>query len=947
MFREYLHRTYRVPTRGRKRRVSRIRRNSRPAAARLAIEGLEERTLLSTLTLTNGALVYTPSINIFTAVTISADQGTQRYTFGDTAETITLVGNFINPSGNHTHSVSFGAGNITSITVNDMPNKDMNVIINQTLASAAVTLNLSNGHDQVSISYAARNLDTIHGPINVHAGSRAFVDIRDDFNTAGQTFTMGASSLSRPGAAPITWGSGVGFVALTGGLGNNTYNVSGTEPTYTTTLFTNNGHQDVVNVNGTGSSGTFTVNGGTGMDTVNVRATNCPVFVSSAGPTTVTVGNAGSVQQILGPVTIHDQSLGARFAVTVDDSADPSSRNVTHDTVTINGLAYGRINGLAPAGIFYRYADTDSLTVQTGTGAATAVRVQSTGVPVNLVGHASGTVAVGNGGSVQAIKGAVTISDPPAGAYATVIVDDFADSTFRTVSLAMATIGGFNFGVVTGLAPADIRYKSLDTNTVTIETGTGGATVNVLATLKPISLVGYGSNTVNVGNAGSVQAINSPLTISGSTGSHATLNVDDSADGIARTVYLGTVTIGGSDYGQITGLGSAPIQYRYANTNTATVQTGTGGATVNVLATAVPVSLIVHSFNTTVNVGNAGSVQAINGSLTITDPPSYATVNVDDSADGSTRIVTLDTVTIGGLDYGRITGLAPAAIQYKYADTYTVTVETGAGGATVNALTAARPINLIGNPSGPISLFASDAANTWTITGQNAGTLSSSLLAGTVTFSGAPILHGGNGADFFVFADGAGVDGTIDGGGGTNALDYSAYSSSVLVDLQTGSATGVGGGIANIQNVTGGTGGGAGVYNILVGNGGNVLTGGDGRRNLLIAGASASTLIGGNDDDILIGGTTAYDTEAGLLSLQAIMNYWSTTADDYGTRVGNLLTGNGVPLLDATMVTNNGGGNTLMGNHGGGGEMNLFYGLDPTLETTDYNPAIGEQFINC
>ena len=84
-----------------------------------------------------------------------------------------------------------------------------------------------------------------------------------------------------------------------------------------------------------------------------------------------------------------------------------------------------------------------------------------------------------------------------------------------------------------------------------------------------------------------------------------------------------------------------------------------------------------------------------------------------------------------------------------------------------------------------------------------------------------------------------------------------------------------------------------------------------------------------------------------VASLKAIMDYWSGTADDYGTRVANLLSGNGVPLLDPTMVTNNGGGNTLMANHGGAGEMNLFYGLDPTLETSDSNTGIGEQFINC
>jgi len=47
------------------------------------------------------------------------------------------------------------------------------------------------------------------------------------------------------------------------------------------------------------------------------------------------------------------------------------------------------------------------------------------------------------------------------------------------------------------------------------------------------------------------------------------------------------------------------------------------------------------------------------------------------------------------------------------------------------------------------------------------------------------------------------------------------------------------------------------------------------------------------------------------------------------------------------MVSNNGGGNTLFGYNGGAGELNLYYGLGPTLETTDYNAFIGDQFINC
>jgi hypothetical protein len=161
----------------------------------------------------------------------------------------------------------------------------------------------------------------------------------------------------------------------------------------------------------------------------------------------------------------------------------------------------------------------------------------------------------------------------------------------------------------------------------------------------------------------------------------------------------------------------------------------------------------------------------------------------------------------------------------------------------------------------------------------------------------------------------------------------------VIVNLRTNTATGVGGSIANIQNVKGGTGG-SGTFNILVGNGGNVLTGGNGRRNLLIAGASASTLIGGNDDDILIGGTTTYDTDP--TSLQNIMIYWSGT-DDYTTRVTNLLSGTGVPRLDATTVTGNGGGNTLTGHNGGATEKNLYYG-NPVLDTNDWDPTM-ETFV--
>jgi hypothetical protein len=67
--------------------------------------------------------------------------------------------------------------------------------------------------------------------------------------------------------------------------------------------------------------------------------------------------------------------------------------------------------------------------------------------------------------------------------------------------------------------------------------------------------------------------------------------------------------------------------------------------------------------------------------------------------------------------------------------------------------------------------------------------------------------------------------------------------------------------------------------------------------------------------------------------------YWAGS-DDYATRVANLTSGNGVPLLDATTVTSNGGGNTLTCGSG----LDLFYG-NLALDTYTWNPQT-ETFVS-
>jgi hypothetical protein len=280
------------------------------------------------------------------------------------------------------------------------------------------------------------------------------------------------------------------------------------------------------------------------------------------------------------------------------------------------------------------------------------------------------------------------------------------------------------------------------------------------------------------------------------------------------------------------------------------------------------------------------------------------TLNLFDEGSNSGQNYTVSSSTLARTGMGTVT--------YQNVSNIVLNTSNGADTIAVQSTPAGTVVAISGG-TGTNTLVGSAVDNAWAITGTNTGTLSSTSIAGLVSFTSVQNLTGGAANNTFVFSNGAGISGNLDGGGG-GSLDYSTYSSTVIVDLQTATATGVGGTIANIQNVTGGSGGGAGVYNILVGNGGNTLAGGTGRRNLLIAGSSASTLLAGDDQDILIGGSTAYDMD--LASLKAIMDYWSGTSDDYATRVSNLTSGNGVPLLDATTVTGNDGSNLMTGQGG-------------------------------
>lgn len=107
-----------------------------------------------------------------------------------------------------------------------------------------------------------------------------------------------------------------------------------------------------------------------------------------------------------------------------------------------------------------------------------------------------------------------------------------------------------------------------------------------------------------------------------------------------------------------------------------------------------------------------------------------------------------------------------------------------------------------GSAAATDTLVGPNTLSTFAITGADSGTVNT-----TTSFSGFENLQGGSADDAFAFVDGGSMTGAINGGGegeDGNALDYSARTTAVTVDLQNHTATGIGSGFSNIRNFAGG-----------------------------------------------------------------------------------------------------------------------------------------------
>ncbi|HZU38538.1 MAG TPA: hypothetical protein VFA18_21615, partial [Gemmataceae bacterium] len=379
--------------------------------------------------------------------------------------------------------------------------------------------------------------------------------------------------------------------------------------------------------------------------------------LSSAGGNatdTITVGNNGNMTNVLGQVVVTNNFGTATVDLNIDDSQDSA---VAGRTVTM-GVSSSQPTGVANpysvsfsglGTVIYASADVLGLNV-TGDAYGNTMDVLATPAPVvtTLTGNGPDTVVVGDTGhTVQGIQGTLSVYNNSSST--TVEVDDAWDrvqhSNVQTgiefndsgpafediinlaqapINLAIGEVGPVT--ILGGTAPGGNVYQIYGTFTngnTLLKTGAGDL-VDVNDTTGSLSIDGNGANnTVVIGNSGLLTSITGQVSVENENPGTTALTIDDSADPNNHVTV--PVTISSTS---VTGLAPATISYDPASLSALNVDVGYnnpnyGNGTpaaqsvydiVSTPSLTTTTTLISGGLDT-VNVGNAGSVASIVGSL--------------------------------------------------------------------------------------------------------------------------------------------------------------------------------------------------------------------------------------------------------------------------------------------------------------------------------------------
>ena len=775
--------------------------------------------------------------------------------------TLTVNGGPGNGTGGNLFFV-FSTPGVNALTLNTGTGKDIVQVI---ACSSPVTIRGQNGADTVQIGSDARGLEAVRATVNVN-NQNGFTDliINDKAGTQNHpNIVMHPGQILGIGSAINFAASDIRFLTVNTGSGVNTVKLFNT-----------------IRVRPLSAGGT-TINTSGGPTNIYVSATTGPLNINLGGfSETVTLGavgsSAGSLNSIQGAVFVHGS--GRLNFLRIDDQANTVDRQYI---VKGNSLSTTGVADISFDGIY-------DFTLAAGRGGDT-IDVWDNPTVNNAF---SGVALLAGGGNDTINLGALThqlsslrrLFVDGQGGVNTLVLHDEATAEAQTYQYVTPVnpLVGYPSVSSTGIV---VPYANLAR--VNLYGGIGNDTVNVLGVPANVTAnvdAGFGNDQVNVG-ADTLDKILGSVYVSDRQGIDF-LDINDQGRAAPQTYTLTSVrrTL---NYESRLRLGDGR-SVGYFGINGITLNAGRGGNTIRIEGTPPDTQVLVNSGTgaDTLSVGDAKNrLDSILGQINIEGQGGVDHLRFNDQGTTNGRNYS---ITANGLSRTD----AALVLHSGMAD---VVINGSAGDDNFGEALTDADMPLTINGGGGSDFLASNAIpTTWRVTADNAGKINNNI-----TFKSVENLFGSDEDDTFVFSKGASLAGSVTGARGVNTLDYSAFTTHVTVNLVLHAATGVGAGVYQIQNAVGGSG-----NDILVGDGGNVLKGGAG-RDLLIAGALASTLDGGAENDLLLGGTTDYDhDDAALL---AILAEWATNQT--------------ASLLNATTVSSNGGSNRLTGGDG----LDLFF----------------------
>ncbi len=584
------------------------------------------------------------------------------------------------------------------------------------------------------------------------------------------------------------------ILSVTGTENPNTFDVSGLYGIQNTALY-GSSQGDIYNVSS--SQGGLRIVGGGGNDVTNVAGFSGNLRIDGAGNDVVNLGKDGSgtlqgegtAYLISGNVTV-----GNNFGFTtlnVYDNGDGTVRTATITSTSIKGLAPATITfdptslaalnisgsiGFQPAGrvrghVFPAFGNTYDVLSTPGFNRDEAL------VKTTLSTFRQDIVFVGNNGSVSGIQGtldidgvgeATALSIDASGAPALLPIGGFGGITARAVKA-----NALKQHVATRASRAVLqRAKALSRHIAKRERQAAAVKLKAIRVASRTGVAEHATRketaAVAAASARSVKLSQLIYVLSSSSilVPEPILNGAISPFPVPRpkSVPVLEPIVIAADH--ISGL--APAQILYSGLASLSVSTPGGGKFIDVEGTpnqgaagSVVTSVISHG-NDIVSVGDgSGRLDAVQGALSLSDPPSHESLTVDDEGDPTGRGVTIAR--------GLIRGLAPADITYSTGDMTKVRLTGGSGGNTfhVQGTKRSTPVVIDGG-SGSNTLVGPDVANNWRIKAADSGKVHN------VTFKRVGSLTGGSLADRFKLGNGASLSGGIDGGLGVNSLNMSA-----------------------------------------------------------------------------------------------------------------------------------------------------------------------------